>query len=77
MPADLIINADDFGRSASINRAIIRAHREGVLNSASLMVAGEAFEEAVELACQNPDLRIGLHVVAMDGPAVLPHALIP
>jgi len=53
VPADLIINADDFGRSASINRAIIRAHREGVLNSASLMVAGEAFEEAVELACQG------------------------
>lgn len=72
----LIINADDFGRSHDINLAVIRAHREGVLTSASLMVAGEAVDEAVELARQNPKLAVGLHVVAVDGPAVLPHQVL-
>ena len=73
----LILNADDFGRSPEINSAIIRAHREGVLTSASLMVAGAAAEQAVELAKQNPQLAVGLHLVAVDGPAVLPARHIP
>ena len=73
----LIVNADDFGRSPEINRAIIRAHRQGVLTSASLMIAGDAADEAVELARQNPTLAVGLHVVAVDGPAVLPPDRIP
>lgn len=73
----LIINADDFGRSTEINRAVLRAHREGVLNSASLMIAGEAADEAVEMARQNPSLSVGLHVVAVDGPAVLGAERIP
>src|ERR1051325_8571977 len=50
----LIVNADDFGRSSSINAAVIRAHREGILTSASLMVNEPAFAEAVALARQNP-----------------------
>ena len=37
-PRRLIVNADDFGRSAAINQAVIRAHREGILTTASLMV---------------------------------------
>ena len=68
----LIVNADDFGRCTEINRAVVRAHRQGPLTSASLMVAGEAADEAIELARQNPTLAVGLHVVAVDGPAVLP-----
>jgi hopanoid biosynthesis associated protein HpnK len=68
----LIINADDFGGSRSINRAVIQAHREGVLTSASLMVAGEAFDEAVEGARQNPTLGVGLHLTLVCGKAVLP-----
>jgi hopanoid biosynthesis associated protein HpnK len=67
----LVLNADDFGRSGQINRAVERAHREGVLNSASLMIAGEAAEEAAEIARRNPDLSIGLHLVVVDGPSVL------
>ena len=74
---DLILNADDFGRSHEINRAVIRAHCQGVLNSASLMVAGEAAEEAVDLARAHPSLAVGLHVVAVDGPAVLPPERLP
>ena len=68
----LIVNADDFGRSSAINRAVVRAYREGVLGSASLMVAGEAAEEAVALARQNPGLSVGLHLVVVDGAPVLP-----
>lgn len=74
---DLVLNADDFGRSPEINRAVIRAHLQGVLNSASLMVAGDAAEEAVVLARQNPALAVGLHLVIVDGPAVLPASRIP
>ena len=73
----LIVNADDFGRSREINRAVIRAHRAGVLTSASLMVAGQAAQQAVELARENPTLAVGLHVVVVDGPAVLPPGRIP
>ena len=49
-PRRLIVNADDFGRSASINQAVVRAHQEGILTTASLMVNEPAFEEAVALA---------------------------
>lgn len=63
----LVVNADDFGRSASINEAVIRAHREGVLTTASLMVTGGAVEEAVELARENPKLGVGLHLTLVCG----------
>ena len=67
---NLILNGDDFGRSQEINRAIERAHRDGVLNSASLMVAGDAAAEAIEIARRNPNLAVGLHLVLVDGPGV-------
>jgi hopanoid biosynthesis associated protein HpnK len=73
----VIFNADDFGASCSINAAIIKAHREGVLTSASLMVAGAAVDEAVALARETPTLAVGLHLVVVDGPPVLPPAEIP
>ena len=73
----IIINADDFGRSAAVNAAVLRAHREGVLTSASLMVTGEAWEEAVALARSTPTLAVGLHRVVGNGWAVLPHREIP
>lgn len=74
---NLILTADDFGRSREINAAVVRAHREGVLTAASLMVAGEAFAEAVAIARSTPTLAVGLHVVLVDGPAVLPAERIP
>jgi len=67
----LIVNADDFGRSASINQAVIRAHREGILTTASLMVNEPAFEEAVVLARENPTLGVGLHLTLLCGHAAL------
>ena len=65
------MNGDDFGRSKRINRAIERAHRDGVLNSASLMVAGDAAADAIEIARRNQNLSVGLHLVVVDGPAIL------
>jgi len=76
-PIPLIINGDDFGYSEAVNRAIIQAHREGVLTSASLMVNERAADQAVELARKNPILAVGLHLVLVLGRAALPHAEIP
>ncbi len=73
----LIINGDDFGYSKAVNRAIIHAHREGVLTSASLMVNECAADDAVKLAKANPNLAVGLHLVLVLGRAALPHAKIP
>lgn len=58
----LIVTADDFGLTEGVNRAIVRAHREGIVTSASLMVNGAAAEDAVALARQYPTLDIGLHL---------------
>jgi len=73
----LIVNADDFGRSYSINQAVIQAHRRGILTTASLMVNGEARDEAVQLARQNPRLGVGLHLVLACGSSALPPSDIP
>jgi hopanoid biosynthesis associated protein HpnK len=73
----LIVNADDFGRSHSINEAVIRAHREGILTTASLMVNEPGFAEAVKLAKDNPKLGTGLHVVLLQGQSALPPEKIP
>jgi hopanoid biosynthesis associated protein HpnK len=73
----LIVNADDFGRSSSINQAVIRAHNEGILTSASLMVNEPGFEEAVTLARENPRLGVGLHLTLLCGHSTLPREKIP
>jgi predicted glycoside hydrolase/deacetylase ChbG (UPF0249 family) len=73
----IIVTADDFGSPSAINAAVIRAHREGVLTSTSLMVAGAAADEAVSLARATPTLSVGLHVVVIDGRATLPPSQIP
>jgi chitin disaccharide deacetylase len=73
----LIVNADDFGRSHAINQAVIRAHTEGILSTASVMVAEPVFEDAVALAGQNPRLGVGLHLALTCGHAALPPEKIP
>lgn len=72
MTKKLIITADDFGLCSNVNRAVIQAHREGVLTCASLMVTGEAFAEAVGMAKENPTLAVGLHLVLVEGKSALP-----
>jgi chitin disaccharide deacetylase len=73
----LIVNADDFGCSHSINQAVIRAHREGILTAASLMVNEPGFDEAVALARENPELGVGLHLTLLCGKSTLPPEKIP
>ncbi|MGF7160538.1 hopanoid biosynthesis associated protein HpnK [Rhodoligotrophos appendicifer] len=75
--ASLIITADDFGFSEEINEAVERGHREGVLSAASLMVTGEALDDALRRARRLPDLRVGLHLVLVQGKPVLPPTEIP
>jgi chitin disaccharide deacetylase len=72
-----IISADDFGLSEAVNEGIERAHREGILRSASLMMGAPAAEDAVRRARRLPALRVGLHLVVIEGPAVLPPNEIP
>ncbi|MFM6023079.1 MAG: hopanoid biosynthesis-associated protein HpnK [Dolichospermum sp.] len=73
----LVINADDFGFSDSVNTAIIQAHTQGILTSTSLMVTGNAAENAIFLAKNHPNLAVGLHLVLVCGKSVLPPAQIP
>ena len=73
----LILTADDFGLSEAVNEGIERAHRDGVLTAASLMVAAPAAADAISRARTMPNLRIGLHLVVIEGPAVLSHPQIP
>jgi hopanoid biosynthesis associated protein HpnK len=72
-----ILNGDDFGLSPGINRGIVEAYREGILTSASLMVVGDAFEEAVAWAHENPGLSLGVHLTLVEGIPVLPPQQIP
>lgn len=61
-PKYLIVNADDFGASRGINRAILELHRLGIVTSASLMMDMPATEEATALAAAVPGLGVGLHL---------------
>jgi hopanoid biosynthesis associated protein HpnK len=67
----LIVNADDFGFTSGVNRAIVEAHSRGVVTSSTLMANGPAFAEAAQLAKTIPKLSIGCHVVLIDGRPVL------
>jgi chitin disaccharide deacetylase len=58
----LIVNADDFGLSAGVNRGVAVAHEDGIVTSASLMVRRLGAEEAAAYALRNPKLGVGLHV---------------
>ena len=77
MAPRLIINADDFGLTQGINRAIAELHHAGVLTSATLMATGPAFDDAVVIARANPTLGVGCHVVLTDGIPVSPPDTIP
>lgn len=73
----LIVNADDFGFTAGVNRAIVEAHTRGIVTSSTLMANGRAFEDAVRLAKTMPRLSVGCHVVLIDGEPVLDAKQIP
>jgi chitin disaccharide deacetylase len=73
----LIFNADDFGMTRGVNEGIVRARRDGVLTSATLMANGLAFEDAVKRAFENPKLGIGCHLVLVGGKPVAPAENVP
>ena len=77
MPARLILNADDFGLTLGINRAIAELHSAGALTSATLMANGPAFDDAIRIARAQPTLGIGCHIVLTDGIPLSPPETIP
>lgn len=77
MSCRLIINADDFGQSHGVNEAVSTLFDEGVVTSASLMVAGAACGDAVARARERPGLAVGLHVALVHSPALLPPDAVP
>ena len=70
----LIVHADDFGISESVNHGIVEAHRRGIVTSTSLMANGAAFEHAVALAKQHPTLDVGVHLTLTEERPVGPPA---
>lgn len=68
----LIVTADDFGAAREVNEAVETAHRRGILTAASLMVSGAAAVDAVARARLMPQLRVGLHLVLLEGRPTLP-----
>ncbi len=73
----LIINADDFGLTRGVNRAIVEACRGKVVTSATLMAGGTDFDDAVRLAQLEPRLAVGCHIVLLDGSPLLPASEVP
>ena len=74
---EVIITGDDFGLAAPINEAIVEAHSHGVLTAASLMVGAESVADAVSKAKALPSLKVGLHIVLVEGNSVLAPDVIP
>ncbi len=68
----LIVNADDFGLTRGVNRAIVQAHRHGIVTSSTLMANGGAFDDAVAQARSCPELSVGCHLVVVDGSPLSP-----
>ncbi len=76
-PIRLIVNADDFGLTPGVNRAVVELASASALSSATLMANSSGLADAVERAAANPSLGVGCHVVLVDGEPVLPAASIP
>jgi hopanoid biosynthesis associated protein HpnK len=74
---NLIVNADDLGWTAGVNRGIAEAHRNGIVTSASLLANGAAFAGGVEVARQNPRLSVGVHLNLSDGAPVAGREAVP
>ncbi len=67
----LVVNADDFGFTRDVNEGIVEAFRNGILRATTLMANGPAFDDAVRLAREHPDLDVGCHLVLVQGRSVL------
>lgn len=70
--SQLIVNADDFGLTQGVNRAIAELHAANALTSATLMACGDAFDDAIRISREHPTLGVGCHVVLIDGTPTAP-----
>lgn len=68
--AVLVVNADDFGFTRDVNLGIVEAHTQGILTATTLMANGAAFDDAVRLAREHPQLDVGCHLVLVQGPSL-------
>lgn len=73
----IIINADDFGRHAEINRAVEEGLEHGCLRSATVMPGGAAFAGAIDIARRHEEIGLGVHFTLVDGHPILPPEEIP
>jgi len=73
----LIVTGDDYGASIEVNEAVEAAHLRGILNTASLMVAGAAADDAVARAKRLPALHVGLHLAVTRASSILPPESVP
>ncbi len=73
----LIVTGDDFGLAIPVNEAVEQAHQRGILTTASLMIGAAAVEDAVERARRLPTLKVGLHLVLVEGRPILPAQAVP
>jgi hopanoid biosynthesis associated protein HpnK len=73
----LVVTADDFGAAREVNDAVLEAHAHGILTAASLMVAAPSAADAVARALATPSLRVGLHLVLVDGAPLLSARQVP
>jgi hopanoid biosynthesis associated protein HpnK len=69
---NLIVNADDLGWTAGVNRGIAEAHRHGIVTSTSLLANGSAFADGVKTASELPGLGVGVHLNLSDGAPIAP-----
>ena len=69
---NLIVNADDLGWTAGVNRGIAEAHRHGIVTSTSLLANGSAFADGVKTASELPGLGVGVHLNLSDGVPIAP-----
>jgi hopanoid biosynthesis associated protein HpnK len=68
----IVVTADDFGAAREVNDAVEEAHRRGILTAASLMVGAPHASDAIARARRVPSLRVGLHLVLVEGEPLLP-----
>lgn len=74
----LIVTADDFGLTAGVSHAVLRAHREGIVTAASILCVGAAFEIARRLARESDTLSLGVHLAMVgEDPPLLTTGEIP
>jgi predicted glycoside hydrolase/deacetylase ChbG (UPF0249 family) len=77
MNRQLIVNADDYGRSPGVSRGILEAHRDGIVTSTTVMINQPGIQAQLLAALEHPQLGIGLHLVFTQGQPVLPPSFVP